>query len=128
MDNNNTNNNNNHNNNNNNNNNNNSSNVVIIKSIKNAKSKCFLLLPDLSRKRMVLFKGKKNAFYFFIKIKIKAANQCSLIAWNVLVIKKTNNNNNKQTKKNQGKYKQIKNGNNSTHHEPLSEEWIGRKS
>ena len=40
----------------------------------------------------------------------------------------TNNNNNKQTKKNQGKNKQIKNGNNSTHHEPLSEEWIGRRS
>ena len=33
-----------------------------------------------------------------------------------------------QTKKNQGKNKQIKNGNNSTHHEPLSEEWIGRGS
>ena len=45
-------------------NNNNSSNVVIIKSIKNAKSKCFLLLPDLSRKRMVLFKGKKKCFLF----------------------------------------------------------------
>ena len=40
--------------------------------------------------------------------------------------KKTKNN--KQTKKNQGKNKQIKNGNNSTHHEPLSEEWIGRRS
>ena len=34
---------------------------------------------------------------------------------------------NKQTK-NQGKNKQTKNGNNSTHHEPLSEEWIGRRS
>ena len=33
-----------------------------------------------------------------------------------------------QTKKNQGKNKQIKNWNNSTHHEPLSEEWIGRRS
>ena len=33
-----------------------------------------------------------------------------------------------QTKKNQGKNKQIKNGNNSTYHEPLSEEWIGRRS
>ena len=32
-----------------------------------------------------------------------------------------------QTKKNQGKNKQIKNGNNSTYHEPLSEEWIGRR-
>ena len=42
--------------------------------------------------------------------------------------KKTQNNNNKQIKKNQGKNKQIKNGNNSTHHEPLSEEWIGRRS
>ena len=39
-----------------------------------------------------------------------------------------NNNNNKQTKKDQGKNKQIKNGNNSTHHELLSEEWIGRRS
>ena len=33
-----------------------------------------------------------------------------------------------QTKKNQGKKKQIKNGNNSTYHEPLSKEWIGRRS
>ena len=32
---------------------------------------------------------------------------------------------NKQTKKNQrGK---MKNGNNNTYHEPLSEEWIGRR-
>ena len=85
-------------------------------------------------------KEKKNiVFYFLIKIKIKSANQCFLIASNVLVIKKTktkktktkqNNNKqtNKQTKKNQGKNKQIKNGNNSTHHEPLSEKWIGRRS
>ena len=35
---------------------------------------------------------------------------------------------NTQTKKNQGKNKQIKNGNNSTFHEPLYEEWIGRRS
>ena len=42
--------------------------------------------------------------------------------------KQKKQNNNKQTKKNQGKNKQIKNGNNSTHHEPLSEEWIGRRS
>ena len=41
---------------------------------------------------------------------------------------KKNNNNSKQTKKNQGKNKQINNGNNSTHQEPLSEEWIGRRS
>ena len=41
---------------------------------------------------------------------------------------KTKQNNNKQTKKDQGKNKQIKNGNNSTHHQPLSEEWIGRRS
>ena len=41
---------------------------------------------------------------------------------------KTKQSNNKKTKKNQGKNKQIKNGNNSTHHEPLSEEWIGRRS
>ena len=33
---------------------------------------------------------------------------------------------NKQTKKNQGK--KMKNGNNSTYHEPLSEEWIRRRS
>ena len=26
------------------------------------------------------------------------------------------------------KNKQIKNGNNSTYHEPLSEEWIGKRS
>ena len=32
-----------------------------------------------------------------------------------------------QTKKNQEK-NQLKNGNNSTYHEPLSEEWIGRRS
>ena len=42
--------------------------------------------------------------------------------------KQTKQSNNKQTKKNQEKNKQIKNGNNSTHHEPLSEEWIGRRS
>ena len=34
----------------------------------------------------------------------------------------------KKQKQNQGKNKQIKNGNNSTSHEPLSEEWIGRRS
>ena len=45
-----------------------------------------------------------------------------------LAHKKTKKSNNKQTKKNQGKNKQIKDGNNSTHHEPLSEEWIGRRS
>ena len=82
---------------------------------------------------MGLFKReKKIAFYFLIKIKIKAANQCFLIAQRVLVIKKnvkkSNNNNKKKTKENQGKNKQIKNGNNSTQHEPLSEEWIGRRS
>ena len=44
---------------NNNNNNNNSSNDVIIKSIKNAKSKYFKLLPDLARKGMSLLKRKK---------------------------------------------------------------------
>ena len=31
----------------------------------------------------------------------------------------------KQTQKNQGK--KMKKGNNSTYHEPLSEEWIGRR-
>ena len=49
----------NNNNNNNNNDNNNSSNDVIIKSIKNAKSKYFKLLPDLARKGMSLLKRKK---------------------------------------------------------------------
>ena len=38
-----------------------------MKSIKNAKSKYFLL-PDLSRKRMGLLKRKKNVFYFLLKI------------------------------------------------------------
>ena len=42
--------------------------------------------------------------------------------------KKEKQNNNKQKKKSQGRNKQIKNGNNSTHHEPLSKEWIGRTS
>ena len=56
------------------------------------------------------------------------ANQCFLTAWIVLVVKKEKQNNNKQTKKNQGKNKQIKSGNNSTYHEPLSEEWIERRS
>ena len=41
---------------------------------------------------------------------------------------KTKQSNNKRRKKNQGKNKQIKNGNNSIPHEPLSEEWIGRRS
>ena len=59
---------------------------------------------------------------------MKTANQCVLTAYIVLVIKKEKQNNNKQTKKNQGKNNQIKNGNNSTYHEPLSEEWIGRRS
>ena len=37
--------------------------------------------------------------------------------------------NNKQTKKKQEKKKkQIKNGNNSTYYQPLSEEWIGKRS
>ena len=45
---------------------------VIIKLVKNAKSKYFLL-PGLSRKRMDLFKIKKkkrkSAFYFLIKVR-----------------------------------------------------------
>ena len=57
---------------------NNSSNDIIIKSIKNAKSKHFLLLPDLPRKQMRLLKRKKNVFCFLIKIKTE--NQCFLIA------------------------------------------------
>ena len=68
VDNNNNNNNNNDNNNNhdnsNNNNYNNSSNNVIIKSTKNAKSKYFWLLSDLSRKRIGLLKRKKKSFVF----------------------------------------------------------------
>ena len=58
---------NNNNNNSNNNNNNNNNNNVIIKSIKNAKSKYFLL-PGLSQKQMGLLKRKKNVSYFLIKI------------------------------------------------------------
>ena len=55
-------------------------------------------------------KEKKNVFYFLIKIKIEAANQCFLIAQNVLVIRKTKKTKtkqqtNKQAKKNQGKNK-----------------------
>ena len=51
----------------NNNDNNNSNDVIVIKSIKNAESKDFLL-PDLSQKGMVLLKRKKIVFYFLIKI------------------------------------------------------------
>ena len=40
---------------------------------------------------------------------------------------KNKQNNKEQTKKKQGK-KYIKTGNNSTYHEPLSEEYIGRRS
>ena len=35
---------------------------------------------------------------------------------------------NKQTNKEKSRKKKKKNGNNSTYHEPLSEEWIGRRS
>ena len=42
--------------------------------------------------------------------------------------KTTTTTNNKQKEQNQEKNKQIKNGNNSTHYKPLSEEWIGRRS
>ena len=56
------------------------------------------------------------------------SNQCSLTAQIVLFVEKEKQNNNKQTKKNEGKNKQIKNGNNSIYHELLSEEWIGRRS
>ena len=55
-------------------------------------------------------------------------NHCSLSAYIVLINKKGNKTTKKQTKKNQGKNNQIKNGNNSTYHEPLSNEWIGRRS
>ena len=58
----------------------------MIKSIKNAKSKYFLLLPDLSQKRMGLLKKKKNVSHFLITI--KTVNQCFLTAYNVLVMKK----------------------------------------
>ena len=57
---------NNNNNNNDNNNNTNSSNDVIIKSIKNAKSKYFLLLSDLSWKRMGLLKREKKIVFLFL--------------------------------------------------------------
>ena len=73
--------NNNNNNNNNNSKNNSSGNDVIVKPIKNAESKYFLLLPELSLKLMGLLKReKKIVFYFFIKKQIKTANQCFLIA------------------------------------------------
>ena len=55
-------------------------------------------------------------------------NQCSLTVEIVLVVKKEKQNNQKQTKNNQGKNIQIKNGNNSNYHEPLSKGWIGRRS
>ena len=42
--------------------------------------------------------------------------------------KKEKENDKKQTKKNKGKNEQIKNRNNSTYHEPLSKEFIGRRS
>ena len=42
--------------------------------------------------------------------------------------KQNKKSNNKKAKKNQGKNKQIKNGNNGTHHELLSEEWVGGRS
>ena len=45
-----------------------------------------------------------------------------------MVVKKEKQNNSKQTKKNQGKNKQIDNENNSIYHETLSEEWIGRRA
>ena len=57
--------------NNNNSSNNNDNSDVIIKLVKNAKSKYFLL-PGLSQNRMDLFKIKKkkrkSAFYFLIKV------------------------------------------------------------
>ena len=88
------------NNNNNNNNNNSSGNDVIVKPIKNAESKYFLLLPELSLKLMGLLKReKKIVFYFFIKKQIKTANQCFLIAQNVLVIKKKTKQNKATTSK-----------------------------
>ena len=85
---------------------------------------------------MDLLKREEKIVFYFLS-KIKTVNEFIPIALNVLVIKKKNKKkqnknktatNNKQTKKNRGKNKQIKNGNNSTHHEPLSEEWIGRRS
>ena len=58
--------------NNNNGSNNNDNSDVIIKLVKNAKSKYFLL-PGLSQKRMDLFKIKKkkrkSAFYFLMKVR-----------------------------------------------------------
>ena len=86
---------------------------------------------------------REFVFYFLIKIKIKTANQIAYQIFSNCIERlghkkqkqkqkqkrnKTKQSNNKQTKNNQGKNKQIKNGNNSALHEPLSEEWIGRRS
>ena len=68
-------------------------------------------------------KEKKILFYFLIKIKIKSGK--SMFSNCIQHLGHKKNQQQQQTKKNQGKNKQIKNGNNSTHHEPLSEEWIG---
>ena len=45
-----------------------------------------------------------------------------------LVLQKRETKQQQKIKKNQGRNKQTKKGNNSTYHEPLSEEWIGRRS
>ena len=51
----------------------------------------------------------------------------NLTAYFVLVVKKQKQNNNKNIEKPRKK-QTINNGKNSTYHEPLSEEWIGRRS
>ena len=58
----------------------------------------------------LLKREKKIVFCFLIKIKIKTANQCFLIAQNVLVIKKTKTKQNKkqqQTNKEKPRKKQA---------------------
>ena len=102
--------------------------IIVAMTLKALKVSIFYYYLTYHGNEWACSKEKKRVFYFLTKIKIKAANQCFLIAENVLVIKKLNYNNNKQTKKNQEKNKQIKNGNNSTHHKPLFQEWIGRRS
>ena len=58
------------------------------------------------------------------------ANQCSLIAQITLVAKKKRNKSmtNKQRKTKEKNNKQMKNWKINTYDEPLSKEWIGRRS
>ena len=51
--------------------------------------------------------------------------QCFLTAQIALVVKKRNKGSTNKQRKTKGE--KMKNGNNNTYHEPLSEEWIGRR-